>query len=216
MRTAASGAHLGNWLSSRPSSIGNGEEISLNGFPRPASEFGWGQSDPHTIRSGLAATSACANPVTSGKSGGPLGDTVGARNLHIDTAGFDQIEQRNEIRLTRTLSRVAAAEMVDHHRERHLRKVILQPRDHGGAGVDLNMPAESADLLGGCVEDGFGIGWIEPSRGIGFEIEPHAANACPRHLFQSLARCGPVYDRNTARPRAHAGTASSVQALSAP
>jgi hypothetical protein len=25
--------------------------------------------------------------------------------------------------------------------------------------------------------DGFGIGWIEPSAGIGLKIEPHAANA---------------------------------------
>ena len=156
MRTAASGAHFGNWLSSRPSSIGNGRKFRSTAS-RGRHRIRMGQSDPHDPV-GIAASPA---PIRSHpKVRGPLGDTVGARNLHIDTAGFDQIEQRNEIRLTRTLSRVAAAEMVDHHRERHLRKVILQPRDHGGAGVDLNMPAESADLLGGCVEDGFGIGWI--------------------------------------------------------
>ncbi len=134
----------------------------------------------------------------------PLGDAIGAGDLHIYTAGFHQVEQCDEIRLARTLSRIAAAEMVDHHRERHLSEVILQPRDDGRASVDLHMPAQPADLLDGRVENGFGIGRIEPSRRVGFEIKPHAANARGCHLLQRLARCGPVDDRNAARARPHA------------
>ncbi len=134
----------------------------------------------------------------------PLGDAIGAGDLHIYTAGFHQVEQRDEIRLARTLSRIAAAEMVDHHRERHLPEVILQPRDDGRASVDLHMPAQPADLLDGRVEDGFGIGRIEPSRRVGFEIKPHAANARGCHLLQRRSRCGPVDDRNAARAPPHA------------
>ena len=82
--------------------------------------------------------------------------------------------------------------------------MILQPRDDGGAGIDLDVPTQSADLLGSGVQDRLGVGWFEPSRGIGFEIEPHATDTRARHLLQRLARGSLVDDGNAAGARAHA------------
>ena len=73
--------------------------------------------------------------------------------------------------------------MIDHHRERHPAEMILERGDDGGAGIDLHVPAEPADLLGGGVEHSLRVGGIEASRGVGFEIEPHAANARGRHVL---------------------------------
>src|SRR5438270_13152723 len=76
-----------------------------------------------------------------------------------------------------TLRRIAAPEMVDHHRERHLREMILERRDDRRAGIDLHMPTQVANLFCSCVEQRLGVGGSESSRGFCREIVASAANA---------------------------------------
>src|SRR5579872_2504791 len=66
LRIAGSGAQTANSLRSRPSSIGSGGDTSVGLRPGRAAASGWGQSVPHTIRSGLASISARPRGATSG------------------------------------------------------------------------------------------------------------------------------------------------------
>ena len=68
-RVGASGTHFANSFSSNPSSIRWNGAIVASGSPPPKSEFVCGQSVPQTMRSGFAATSACASGATSANAG---------------------------------------------------------------------------------------------------------------------------------------------------
>ena len=63
---AASGAHTASRLSSRPSSIWYSGVRSVGFLSGVIAESGCGQSEPHTMRSALAAISAFANGTASG------------------------------------------------------------------------------------------------------------------------------------------------------
>ena len=144
----ASGAHTGSWLSSRPSSIwnsgvtsvillaGRGDRIRMRPVGAPDDAVGVGRDQRLRERRGVGIV------------GRELRGAVGAGDLHIGLAGFDEFDAGRQSPAGSTPSvGLRAAEMIEHDRHRRGGDQILDRRDHRQRGVELHMPAARLHAL---------------------------------------------------------------------
>ena len=111
-----------------------------------------------------------------------FGCAIGCGDFHIGATQFQEDHQVIETRLIGAERRPGSTEMAEHHGERKRCDIILQRRDNGQAGVELNMPIPTSKLFCDDVESSFCRDMI----GIfhRFKIEPHPPHADLCHVIK--------------------------------
>ncbi len=151
---------------------------------------------------GVGADDSTGQRRDIGKIGGLAGRAVWRRNLHVDAARFQEVEQTVEPGLIDAERRSGTSKMAEDDGMRERADFVGQGLDHRKARVELNVPIAARQLARKHSERAFGGPRLGVLRRL--QIEPRPLNARFRELIELERRHRAVENDNTAGTRAEA------------